>query len=86
MPNIELQPIRVRTGSKDTEGRLAFLDGELAAVLVRLDDEMHGSDLGKWFVEALFGPQRRANPFETLADAEAWLKEQITPFRQHQGR
>ena len=58
MPTIELQPIRVRTGSKDKEGRLVLADGELVAVLVRLDDEMHGSDRGKWFLEVMFGSPR----------------------------
>lgn len=82
MPVIELRPIRVRTGSKDEEGRLVLVDGELAAVLVRLDDEMHGADRGKWFLEVSFGPQRRADPFATLEDAEAWLKEQISPLPQ----
>jgi hypothetical protein len=43
---ITLQPIRVRTGSQDTEGRLALADGELIAVFVRLDDEIHGEDPG----------------------------------------
>ncbi len=80
MPTIELRPIHVRTGSKDKEGRLVLADGELAAVLVRLDDEMHGSDQGKWFLEVMFGSPRRAEPFAAVEDAEAWLKEQIRPF------
>ena len=48
---ITLQAIRVRTGSKDQEGRLALADGELVAVFVRLDDEIHGKDQGRWFLE-----------------------------------
>ena len=44
---IEMQPIPVRTGSKDREGRLVLFGTELVAVLVRLDDEMHGEDRGQ---------------------------------------
>ena len=83
MPTIDLQPIRVRTGSQDKEGNLALLDGELVALLVRLDDSIHGPDQGKWSVEAQFGSPRRADPFPTLADAEAWLKQQISPFAEN---
>ncbi|HEV7255374.1 MAG TPA: hypothetical protein VGN97_20005 [Mesorhizobium sp.] len=79
MHAVEFQPIRVRTGSEDKEGRLALLDGELIAILVRLDDEVHDSERGKWFVEAQFGPPRRVEPFGTLDDAEAWLRAQIAP-------
>ncbi len=34
---------------------LVLADGQLAAVLVRLDGEHHTIDVGKWFLEAGFG-------------------------------
>jgi hypothetical protein len=77
---ITLQPIHVRTGNKDTEGRLALADGELVAVLVRLDDEIHGEDQGRWFLETAYGSLGRAMPplFESLAEAEDWFRIQIS--------
>ena len=78
MATITLQPVRVRTGSKDTEGRLALVDGELVAVFVRLDDPMHEEDQGRWFLEAGFGPCSREAPplFAGLAEAEGWCRSQ----------
>ena len=77
---ITLQPIRIRTGSKDTEGRLPLADGELVAVFVRLDDEIHGDDQGRWFLESAYGPLQRAMPplFESLAEAEDWFRTQTS--------
>jgi hypothetical protein len=76
---ITLQPIRVRTGSQDTEGRLALADGELIAVFVRLDDEIHGDDQGRWFLETAYGLLQRAMPplFGSLAEAEEWCRAEI---------
>ena len=37
-----------------SEGRLVFVDGRLAAVIVRLGDNS-GAHAGKWFVEIAFG-------------------------------
>ena len=77
---ITLQPIRVRTGSLDTEGRLALADGELIAVFVRLDDEIHGEDhQGRWFLETAYGSLQRAMPplFGSLAEAEEWCRAEI---------
>jgi hypothetical protein len=76
---ITLQPIRIRTGSKDTEGRLALADGELVAVFVRLDDEIHGADQGCWFLETAYGSLQRAMPplFGSLAKAEDWCRAEI---------
>ena len=46
MTHITLQPIPVMTGSQDHEGHLVLADGQLAAVLVRLADEVHGDKRG----------------------------------------
>ncbi len=76
---ITLQPIRVRTGSEDTEGRLALADGELVAVFVRLDDEIHGEDQGRWFLETAYGSLQRTMPllFGSLAEAEEWCRNHV---------
>ncbi len=76
---ITLTPIPIRTGSGDTEGRLALVDGELAAVLVRLDDPVHGSLRGRWFLESGFGRLAGSarEPFATLDAAQAWLRQQV---------
>jgi hypothetical protein len=58
MANVTLQPVQIETLSADTEGLLAFTDGKLVAVLVRLSDEVHGAAgfAGQWWVETGFGP------------------------------
>jgi hypothetical protein len=44
MVEITLQPVQIGTLCADTEGRLAFTDGKLVAVLVRLSEELHAAD------------------------------------------
>ena len=78
MASIDMRPIPVRTGSRDREGRLVLSEGELVALLVRLDDEMHGEAQGRWFLEAAFGSYlTQADPFSTLAEAEAWMRRNL---------
>ncbi|MHB2206323.1 hypothetical protein [Methylobacterium sp. CM6257] len=78
MVEITLQSVQIGTQCADTEGRLAFANGKLVAVLVRLSDELHGSDgrAGYWCLEAGFGACE-ARPlsvhFDTLEAASAWL-------------
>jgi hypothetical protein len=75
-----LQPIRIRTGSLDTNGRLALADGELVAVFVCLDDPVHDADQGRWFMEASFGTclGRTIPPlFDTLGEVEAWCRARL---------
>ena len=79
---ITLTPVQVRTGSQDTVGRLAFADGELVAVLVRLDDLVHDAGLhGGWYLEAGFGPVAAvfAPTFGDLDAATAWIGRQLGP-------
>ncbi|HEV2560252.1 MAG TPA: hypothetical protein VGU45_16650 [Microvirga sp.] len=49
------------------------------AVFVRLDDEIHGPDRGRWFLEASFGPYMRsaAAPFASLTEVELWCRAQL---------
>ena len=79
MIDLMLQPIPVMTGSRDHEGRLVLANGQLAAVLVRLADEVHGADRGGWFLETGFGPcDGPAHPvFESLDEAQAWVRGRI---------
>lgn len=78
MASLDMQPIPVRTGSKDKEGRLVLFEGELIAVLVRLDDDMHGDNRGQWFLDAVFVSKlTRDDPFPTLAEVETWVRQKL---------
>jgi hypothetical protein len=76
--NLHLQPVRVATGSRDTESHLVFVDGFLVAVLVQLSDE-HEGEAGRWFLEAAFGRVNdpHAPTFASLDEAQAWIKQQL---------
>jgi hypothetical protein len=79
LPTLTLQPVEVMTGSHDQDGRLVFADGQLAAVLVHLDDPVHEDERGGWFLEVGFGPCSRSHQpvFGSLEDAETWVQEQV---------
>jgi hypothetical protein len=77
---ITLQPIPVLIDGHDTEGRLVLHDGQLVAVLARLDGDAHGEGLkGRWHLEAGFGPCHFGGTylFDTLEDAAAWAGARI---------
>ena len=78
-PRVTLQPVPVMTGCDDQEGVLVFSDGQLVAVLVHLEDEMHADQRGGWFLEAGFGACRTAVPpvFDDLDEAQAWVGQQL---------
>ncbi len=70
--SLHLQPVRVKTGSHDTEGQLVFTDGLLVAVLVQLSEDQE-EKAGMWFLEAGFdGADERTQP--TFADLDAALE------------
>ncbi|AWB24355.1 hypothetical protein DA075_28660 [Methylobacterium currus] len=80
---LTLQPVRVRTGGEAEQGLLVFVDGALAAVLVRLSDE-YGEAAGLWFLEAGFGSLASPQP-ETFADldaAETWIAQRLAGAKQ----
>lgn len=79
---LRLQPIQVATGSYDTEGRLVFADGFLAAVLVKLSG-FHQDMAGMWFLEAGFGRVDTANrpTFSDLDEAQDWITRQLERVR-----
>lgn len=60
----------------DRHAVLAYVDGALAAVLVRLDHEAHEDLQGRWVVEIGFGAFDAvpAPTFATLGAAAAWLE------------
>ncbi|WP_375410785.1 hypothetical protein [uncultured Methylobacterium sp.] len=76
--NLRLTPVKVATGSNDTESQLVFHDDFLIAVLVRLSDD-HEADAGKWFLEAGFGrvDSLRSPTFADLDEARAWIVDQL---------
>jgi hypothetical protein len=69
---LEFRPIRVATGSDDQEGLLAFANGQLVAVLVRLS-ELHDKMAGSWFLEACFGIRDKDGISSDLESAQEWL-------------
>jgi hypothetical protein len=73
------QPISVLTGSDDREGRLVLVNGDLVAVLVRLDGPVHENQRGGWFLEAGFGPcSGPPQPvFDSLAEAQVWVSMRV---------
>lgn len=63
---------------------MALVDSELVAVLVRLDDEMHGADRGGWFLEVGFGPFQEGPSsvvFQDLDEAESWIEKRMPKQR-----
>ena len=78
-PQVSFQPIEVLTASEDREGRLVLVDGNLAAVLVRLSDQAHDPLLrGVWFIEAGFGVlDGRHEMFASLEEAVASIERAV---------
>lgn len=76
--SLRLQPVHVGTGSGDSESQLVFCDGFLVAVLAQLSDG-HGSEVGRWFLEAGFGPVDHPDPptFVGLNAAQGWIEQQL---------
>jgi hypothetical protein len=75
-PYIAMTPMPLARSIPDRQAQLAVVNGELAAVLVRLDHEAHETLRGHWVIEAAFGCYD-AEPrpsFETLSEAEAWIR------------
>jgi hypothetical protein len=71
------QPVRVgRSGyTPEEDGRLVFVDGKVAAILVCRSDDFGKPDLeGSWFIEAGFGPISGVQEtFPSFQDATSWI-------------
>jgi hypothetical protein len=78
-PHLAFRGIRVDTSSSDQEGRLVLADDHLVAVLVRLDGAEHGSDCGRWLLEAGFGrcADPPVRPFLDLKAAARWIRRRL---------
>ena len=72
---ITLAPITLARPIADRHAALAWVDGEVAGVLVRLDHPAHGDLKGSWVLEVAFGAfDVSERPiFDTLPAAERWV-------------
>jgi hypothetical protein len=80
MSAISFQAIPVLIDGHDTQGQLVLIDGQLVAVLARLDGDAHDPAMKKWWnLEAGFGPCQAIgdNIFQNLDDAEAWVRQKV---------
>jgi hypothetical protein len=62
----------------DEDGRLVLVDGKLAAVVTRLDNDIHHPEQrGKWHLEAAFGSCSLSTCgmlFQSLTDVQQWIE------------
>ena len=78
--SISFQAIPILIDGHDTQGQLVLVDGDLVAVLSRLDGEAHDPEVkGHWHLEAGFGPCQvvPGEVFATLDQAGAWVRERV---------
>lgn len=79
--DITYQPVQVLIDGHDSEGRLIFANGQLTAVIVRLDGEAHSPDhKGRWHLEAGFGKcnVNQGLLFVVLEAAGGWVRETLS--------
>ena len=77
MQAITFQAIPVLIDGHDTQGQLVLYDGQLTAVLARLDGDAHDPAMKNWWnLEAGFGPCEAVgdNLFKSLDDAADWAR------------
>jgi hypothetical protein len=78
---ITFQAIPILIDGHDTQGQLVLADGELTAVLARLDGDAHDpKQKGWWHLEAGFGRCNAANSlvvFERLEEAGPWVQARL---------
>ena len=81
MPSaVSFQSIPVLIDGHDTEGSLLLHDGQLVAVLARLDGQSHDPEFkGRWHLEAGLGPCQEIGTvtFENLDEAGRWAYERV---------
>ena len=78
--DISLMPMRVLIDGHDSEGNLILSDGQLAAVIVRLDGETHDPEhKGLWNLEAGFGKcaVRYGSLFQSPEEAGDWVQRRL---------
>ncbi len=78
---ISFQAIPILIDGHDTQGQLVLADGELTAVLARLDGDAHDPKMkGWWHLEAGFGRCDAAKSlvvFKTFEEAGSWVQAQL---------
>jgi hypothetical protein len=82
--DISFQPMRVLIDGHDSEGRLILANGDLAAVIVRLDGQTHDPEhKGFWNLEAGFGrcSFRSAPLFKTPKEAGVSVEQTLMQGR-----
>lgn len=80
MQAVTFQAIPVLIDGHDTQGQLVLFEGQLVAVLARLDGDVHDPAMKSWWnLEAGFGPCEAVgdNLFKTLDEAAAWVEQRI---------
>jgi hypothetical protein len=73
---VSWQSVRVGSGfAREEDGRLVFVDGRLAALLVcRSDDHQESALRGAWSIDAGFGPITGIQEtFPSFDDAVNWI-------------
>jgi hypothetical protein len=75
--SITFKAVPILIDGHDTHGLLALLDGQLVAVLSRLDGEAHDPELkGSWHLEAGFGPCPASGAiFRTHDEIAQWVRQ-----------
>jgi hypothetical protein len=77
MPDrVTFQPVEVAVAGQ-TDGRLVFVDGKLAAVLIKLGVSQNELE-GRWYAEAAFNGLERMSDhtFQDLQAVAAWIDTQ----------
>ncbi len=81
---ITFQAIPILIDGHDMPGQLVLADGELTAVLARLDGDTHDPTMrGWWHLEAGFGHCADVGTyvFATLDEAGAWVQSRLDNVR-----
>ena len=69
---VTFEPVRLDLDYGDGNAVLVFADARLVGVACE-PGEMHGSDRGRWFIEAAFGMrQQPRTSFANLDEIRAW--------------
>jgi hypothetical protein len=66
-----------------------LIDGQLVAVLARLDGDAHDPAMKSWWnLEAGFGPCQAVGDhlFQTLEDAETWVRQEVAAHNSARAR
>ena len=77
---MRLQPVKVATTSTDENGLLVYEGDHLVAVIVRLEEHVHGVRYaGKWNLEATFGtlPYPPDQVFDDIDHAQEWISARL---------